>query len=254
MKKFCDRKFKLFFEDAAFLIDEAKRIDDENHRRRYEGVFSRSVIINSALLLEAASNALIDTMGISGKYFNDIDKLTVISKFEYYLKIMHKEKKFDRGSLHVQKIQELVGIRNSIVHPKPFYRNWEKIDEQKSIIDFGETKLLKIPNSFVVLKIDDALNVFKASLSFLNYYFLTLCCYSTEKVRSILTTDSELVSVEIANTHSNCWIEWSDKWGLELNFLVDIKKIKEQVAEAKAGLKAQGLWDELCDWSKNTNK
>ena len=107
---FHDRKFKLLLEDAVFLLREAidKAVDGYSPK---EWSLSRASVNNSSLLLEAAANCCISTLNLSNKYFVDIDKLPIISKFEYYLQKINSEKQLDRGFFPVQQASELISTR-----------------------------------------------------------------------------------------------------------------------------------------------
>jgi len=237
-KQYVDRKFNILLEDAVFFIEEAEqaRCDSGKWTGR-EGAFARSSVMNSVLLLEAAANAVIDTLKISTALFNDIDRLTVISKFEYYLQASHPHLRLDRGILIVQQAQELVGVRNYLVHPRPFSSDWKRVDDRTLTASLGETQFLKLPRSFVFLKASDAVLALKAALGLLNYFFRDLCKYKDERVRKLLTSECEHDS-PVGIGHDHRWIEWSDRWGLEVDFLVDVQWVKKMELEMNALIRA----------------
>jgi hypothetical protein len=126
---FVDRKFHLLLEDAVLFAEQAAGARGEKWTPQ-EGAFARASIMHSALLLEATANAVIDTLNLSKVNFAEIDRKPVRSKFDYYLQLSHPEKKIDWGSLLAQQAQELVSLRDLIVHPKPFTGEWTKQDER----------------------------------------------------------------------------------------------------------------------------
>ena len=217
-----------------------------------EGLFARASIINSSILLEAAANACIDTLDLGKLFFSDIDKLSVISKFEYFLQIRKPEKKLDRGALPVQQAQELVGIRNLIVHPKPYTTEWKKIDEKTFSADLGETQYLKLPKSFVVLKHTEALAAIKAVMSFLNYFFKDVCEISENEVCAFLTSDIKYPPPKNLGFGINhTWIGWHDRWDIDVDFLVDVNFVKTKEAEFREYLKREKT-EKYGDHDKNT--
>ena len=94
---FVDRKFGLLLEGAVFFAEQAAGARGEKWTPQ-EGVFARASIMHSALLLEAASNALIDILNLSEANFAEIDRKPVRSKFDYYLQRSHPEKRINSSS------------------------------------------------------------------------------------------------------------------------------------------------------------
>lgn len=236
---FVDRKFRLLLEGAVFFAEQAAGAGGGKWTPQ-EGAFARASIMHSVLLLEAASNAVIGTINLSKAYFADIDRMAVLSKFEYYLQLCHPEKKMDRGSLLVQQAQELVNLRNLIVHPRPFTSEWTKQDERTYQATLGETQFLKLPKSFVVLKHEHALVALKAAMSFLNHFFRDLCEYSDETVCAMLTSDRPYPPPKyVVLAHDPRYIQWHDKWGIDIDFLIDVKEVKKAEARFREHLKKQ---------------
>lgn len=236
---FVDRKFPKLLEDSIALMQEAISAHEEKWTPR-EGLFARASILNSALLLEAAANACIDTLNLTKSFFSDIDKLSVISKFEYFLQIHKPEKILDRGVLQVQQAQELVGMRNLIVHPKPYTTEWKKTDERTYSADLGETQYLKLPKSFVALKHTEALAAVKAVMAFLNYFLKDLCEIPESEVCAFLTSERKYPPPKNQGFGINhTWIGWHDKWGIDVDFLVDVNFVKKKEAEFREHLKKE---------------
>jgi hypothetical protein len=107
-------------------------------------------------------------------------------------------------------------------------------------VDLGATQFLKLPKSFVVLKHEHALVVLKAAMRFLNHFFRDLCEYSDDKVRTLLTSDREYPPPKnVAIVHDPRWLQWHDKWGIDIDFLIDVKRVKEGEARFREHLKKQ---------------
>jgi len=236
---FYDRKFKLLFEDAVFLLREATEQSVDGYSPK-EWSLARASINSSSLLLESAANCCISTLELSRKYFADIDKLPILSKFEYYIQQVNPEKSLDRGCLPAQQASELISIRNLIVHPKPYKNKWIKKDEKTKSVDLGETLILKLPRSFFVLRHTHGLVALKAAMSFLNYFFRELCEYTDNQVRNLLISDREYPPpTNVSFAHNTDWIRVHDQWGVEVDFLIDVRMVKERERQFRELLKSQ---------------
>lgn len=229
---FYDRKFQILLEDAVFLLEEAIKAAENNRRAGIadaEWRFTRSSIYSSALLLESAANCCISTLNLSEKYFKEIDKLPVITKFEYFLIHKHIENKLDRGCLATQQASELVSIRNLIAHPKPYKTEWTQGDETTRLVDLGKTATLQLPKSFFILKNSHGLTALKAAMFFLNYFFKNLCEYTDRQVREMLISKQEYPLPEnVSYAHNPEWIKLHDEWDIKVDFLIDVQFVKER--------------------------
>lgn len=244
---FFDKRFRLLLGDAILLIEEAEKEREKAARlikpgahhhnfesflhRTREATFSRAAIINSVLMLESSANCCIYQLDLQSRYFSDIDKLPVLSKFEFYLQRVNAENTLDRGATIIQKANELIGVRNLLVHPKPYKSQYRKIEENQFSIDLGETQFLKLPRSFLLCKHQYALDGFKAAMSFLNFFFLSLCSYNFHKVNNILLGD------EVESTHLHDWIQIHEKWDVDVDFLIDVVMVKQGEAKFREHLK-----------------
>lgn len=231
MNVFYDRKFNHLLEDTIFFLKESSADTTEGYSPK-ESALVRSSIYSSVLMLEAASNCCIATLGLSKKFFDDIDKLTVLSKFEYFLQHVNKDIRMDRGSLPVQQAAELTSIRNSIVHPKPYKSEWVQGDEHTRLVDLGKTKVLELPKSLFLVKHEHGLIAFKAAMTFLNHFFLDLCGFNDSHNRSLLISDREYpLPKNVSLSFSYEWISVHDIWGVEVDFLIDVAMVKEKNKE-----------------------
>jgi len=226
-KTFVYRKFRLLLEDAVTFAEEATSTSSETWTSR-EGALSRASLLNSALLLESASNAIIDTLTLSKRLFADVDRMTVLSKFEYYLQLIHPERHMEKVALVVQQAKESIGLRNLLVHPKPFSRDWKMVDEGKYRAELGKTQFLKLPKTLVYLKHENAITGIKAAMGFLDYFFRGLCEYPDHQVRALLTSDQEYpLPKNVSLAHDPKWIDWHERWGVPVDFLIDVQYVRE---------------------------
>jgi hypothetical protein len=239
---FVDKKLRVLLEDAVFFLGEAsesqsEECDDPDIKYRKllrESSFTRASVLNSALLLESAANCCIATLDISKSLFSDIDTLRVISKFEYHLEHVSNETKLDRGRLVTQQASELVSIRNTLVHPKPYKSKWVTVDEKTRQVNLGETQNLKLPNSFWMCRYRHAENALKASLNFLCYYFCDLCKYTEHDIRKVIFGDHDPQDPQK-------WIRVHEKYGFDVRFLVNVRAVKEGEARFTEHLQAEAL-------------
>lgn len=180
------RTFENLLYDSVYLLYFAHDTNLDNYKDDVISSFIRSSVINSIILLECGANCCIDSLDLSNRYFKDIDRLPFISKFEYFLEKIDKEKKLDRGSTEVQAISDLKNVRDSYVHPKVKKAKYEEVDTNIWTADFGETQFLGFPRDPGVWKKKDAIKALKSVNDFYNYYFLDLCEFSTATVVDLL--------------------------------------------------------------------
>lgn len=166
-----DKRVVELIDDAVFFADMAGK-DPSSAVLPWR--YGRASILTSALLLEAVANCLF--ADIEGKFRDDADKLPAISKFDLYARL--NSKLLDRGRIEVQRISELIKLRDQFVHPKvkskPFSDLWR--DDQGNFVG------TPVSEQFDGLKIEkrgpwgkeDAVTVLRAVFEFLNYYFIDL--------------------------------------------------------------------------------
>jgi hypothetical protein len=237
---FIDKKNSLILEDAVFFLEEAFNCQTDGNatpdvkydKLKRESSYTRGSILNSALLVESIANCCIGTLEISKPLFSDIDRLKPLNKFEYHLEHVNKDLKLNRGSLVTQEVSELIGIRNSLAHPRPYKGKWVQIDDDRKTVDLGESPFLKLPNSFWFCRYHHAERALKASMNFLSYYFRELCQYSEHEVRSIIFSDHDIQDPQR-------WIKLHEKYKIDVGFLVNVKAVKKGEARFAAHLREQ---------------
>ena len=219
-------KYLKFFEnllyDAVYLAYSAHDIDTEKDDAGYEFTLIRSSILNTMLLLECAANCCIHSLRLPQSYYNDIDKLPSISKYEFFLKTIKPNCKFDRGSKEVQTIAELKSLRDKYVHPKVNKKDMVKIDKSTWDVDFGNSELLGIPFSMDVLKKESAVKSLKAVNDFFNKFFLEWCEFDKDTVCSLLLGDEETEpDVSVSFYVDGIWglNRAVNEWGIDFKFI-----------------------------------
>jgi len=185
------RSFEDLLYDAVMLSYMTHDIDFNSDEHGYQFALIRASIIDSILLLECAANCCISSLGLSGQFLNDIDKLPFPSKFEYFLKQFQPKVKFDRGCKEIQCIVELKTIRDSYVHPKVKKEKMVQISESAWEANFGKTKMLDIPRATKDWRSSHTVDVLKATNAFLNRYFLEWCKFDTNTICHVLLGSEE---------------------------------------------------------------
>lgn len=157
-----------------------------NYRRAIESKDSyglnrsaRASITASFLSIECCANILLRELDVAKSTLNDYDRLPSISKIETYLHISNCESNIDRGDNRVQKIIELIKVRNNFVHPKSQNINTDiGLPEDKGEVWMlpmsleGELhKELGIPKCAMFWNADNALSVLHAIFDFYDYLF-----------------------------------------------------------------------------------
>ena len=217
-KYYIDRKFSTIFSDSIYFTNAAyDAIGTLGHSPEFH--LSRAAILNLSILPEVAANCLLETLNIPKRLFDEIDKFSPISKFEFYL--WEKKKiKLERGIQEIQNAQELQSIRNFMVHPKSKKAEWIDIDENSREADLGKTPLLKIPYSSEEWEGGDPFVVMRVVFAFFDHIFRVLCEYSPGEVQHLLFNIGEYIDgPKHGHFISGEWKQIQKKWCLRMEFL-----------------------------------
>lgn len=219
---YLDRPFVTLLADAIQLALLAEHTP-ESHM---EHVFARSAIMNAVFSLEAAANLTLDNLSqiVPSRLQDQIDRFPLIEKFEFFLFIRTGESTLDRGNLIVQYVRELIRLRNYYVHAKVkrYPAQVHELDEEKKTFKFEqeveETQFLAIPKSLAKWNQEHAISAVKATVEFLNYYFVELCHFEAEETRRFLYY---LLggSVGISQRDYDLLKQCERKWSLRIEFL-----------------------------------
>lgn len=210
--------YNLIIDAAEFAIMAGSK--DLHCRAFAEQRFARASILMSVLSLECAANRCLDSLPIGNKCRDDLDKLSILGKYDVFLSFRNNKKIMDRGIDVVHKIQELKNIRDSIVHPKRI--SGEIV---QTYVEFHKTDNLKLAKLHLLWKIEDALSAFRAVMNFYNYYFIELCNMTGSEVGHILLSST---------TNSQGQIEPSDPFD---DFVQLDRALKDVASELKSDLK-----------------
>lgn len=185
------RTFEDLLYDAIYLLYFSFDTNQDDYKDDIISPFVRSSIINSVLLLECGANCLIDALNLPAKYYNDIEKLPFLSKYEFFLNRINSNQIFDRGCKEVQAIAELKSIRDFYVHPKVKKAKYQKIGEDMWDADFGKTNILDFPREPRKWEREHAIVAIKSVNDFYNTFFLTWCNLTSEAVVDLLLSSDK---------------------------------------------------------------
>jgi hypothetical protein len=208
--------------DAVHLLYAAHDLDVENDEDGFVFTYVRTSILSASLLFECGANCCLDSLNLSGGFSDDLDKLSFLSKYEFFLNRIGRSAKFDRGCSEVQAVAEIKTIRDSYVHPKVRKAPLEKVAANVWDSDFGATKLLQLPRKSALWSPVHAVRVLSAANSFFNLFFLSWCEFDTDTVCEILL-GSDVASVPAASSSQIDCIGGLDRavrtWGIDFRFV-----------------------------------
>ncbi len=207
IRKQCD----ILINDALFFLKASENaINSDNYpdMERY----ARSSVLNITLLLEAGANSCLDSLDLPSKYANDIDRLPILSKYEFFLNSIKPDKVFDRGRTEIQYAEEIISIRRLLVHPKVQSAKLKKIDEKNSEYNFGEFECSKLSKSIEEWHFNETVTVIRITCTFLDYFFRILCELNPNEVKNILFGSLNYRTIPD-------WEKTQNNWSLRLRFL-----------------------------------
>ena len=178
----------LLFDSINFLlIADEKIVSDETYHSacRASGTFT-------LLLLEAVANCCISNLDLERSIHKEIDRLPVLSKFDFYLRAKFKNRKLDRSHHQVSCVKELKSIRDVLVHLKAYKSEWEVISDTERQSEASNYEILDVSQNIKFWYIQDVTNIFNATHGFLEFFFKDCCKYSKQKVSSILFSESRV--------------------------------------------------------------
>lgn len=151
---------------------------------------SRASVLASFFLLEAVANACLESVGVKGRFAEDLDRLPTLSKFDTFLTLGLKKCQLDRGRKEVQGIRELKSLRDCFVHQRKqsiIWETWNPRGESRSKSPVTPVLgLSKIPS---YCNLEDAVAVLRATHGFLSYFFKKRCGFSRIRVSSMLISE-----------------------------------------------------------------
>lgn len=216
------RTFEDLLYDSVYLLYFSFDTNQDDYDDDVISPFVRSSIINSVLLLECGANCLIDALNLPSQFYNDIEKLPFLSKFEFFLNRVNSKQLFDRGCKELQAISELKSIRDFYVHPKVKKTKYEKIGDNLWDANFGNTNQLNFPREPRKWRRKHAILALKSVNDFFNKFFLDWCNLNANAVVDLLLSSSK-ADLEAPNGASIDCIGGLDRavndWGIDFKFI-----------------------------------
>jgi len=173
--------------------------------------------------LEAAANALINSISFVGKGKSEFDRLPILGKFALYYFSRSRKMDFDRGCNEVQAIDDLIKFRDDQVHSYLLHHFLEKDDKgQVRFPDINRTNHLDLPLVPYFLKSEDAAVSLKAIDSFLEKFFLEWCDMSVSEITEHLfhrLVTAPTTAFPMTRPVASLVESAMDRMGLRLNFL-----------------------------------
>jgi hypothetical protein len=148
---------------------------------------SQAVVLFSTLLLEAAANCCLMSLKLPSSFYNDLDKLPTMSKFDFYLFTRSGGKRaIDRGAKYAQEAADLKVLRDCTVHPKRSRVVWTDITDTERQGEKDVTARLKICRAMDGWTVQDALTCFRVANTFLEHFLLVDCKLTQRESKIIL--------------------------------------------------------------------
>ena len=178
------------------------------------------------LLPEVAANTCLETLCLDRSIFQDVDKLSVLAKFDFFVRTTFRNRKIDRGVVAVQGFQEIKSLRDAYVHPKRKPVDWQASE----ISSDGSEEHIEAPKRTSLLQIsqltgswgsDEARCVMVAVHRFLKYVFKDVCKLPATAATALLFSEEQTPD------RTQPYVPYFDKdvkgllkqWGVDTSYL-----------------------------------
>ncbi|MFH1644484.1 MAG: hypothetical protein ABIA74_04905 [bacterium] len=140
-------------------------------------------------MLEGIANNIIESTKLNDELKQDLDKLSLINKFDLAL-FLKTSQKLNREDNRVRDIIQLTGNRNKTTHPKSIKTNIDSAEyhEKTDNINFKTQKSFPIK--------EDPITISKKVFNFLDYYLIDLCKCDIDFLSSLLLNSVKLSDKE----------------------------------------------------------
>lgn len=166
-------------EDAVNLA----RLSEASGDKRYSSLNARASMRVTALLPEAAANALLHHLGFAKSLETGLEKLSMLDKLDFFLQLRRPDKALPRTDSRTKALGELTELRNENVHIKVRVR---PINTRPTKIDlFPKLKFSRVPTDW---NADNAIAALRVLDTFLVWYFDDLCELPKELALRALST------------------------------------------------------------------
>lgn len=211
-----DRAFMTLFVDGVHLLRASENESDHD----VAASLARGSLACTMMLPEVVANILIETLDLETSVFVDVDRMSALGKFDFYLRTTFRSRKLDRGMKPVQALQELKRLRDVFVHPKPQEVHWTPTKDKSHTGVSGRTPLLDVSKNPTMWYSDDAIKGMRAVHGFLSYYFRELCRFNKRRVSNILFSEDAVPDKDAHMYHLfNRHFLWSlSAWDVDVSY------------------------------------
>jgi hypothetical protein len=138
------------------------------------------------MLPEVAANICIESLELDASIFGEVDRLSPLGKFDYFLANNYRSRKIPSGTLPVQGLQELKRLRDAFVHPKRYRVQWSLHEDETYIGESRRTQFLDMSSNPTMWCVEDSINAMRGVHRFLSHFFLEVCKVPRRKVNDLL--------------------------------------------------------------------
>jgi hypothetical protein len=212
-----ERNFWTLVEDGIKLL----RAAEQASGTALAAPLARASLFTCLVLPEVVANCCIDHLALSQRVASEVDRMSVLAKYEFYLYTRFKGRALPRGILPVQGLSELKRLRDDYVHPKKSRVVWDGPEDGVQSAQRPTTPILGIATHPQHWWIDDAVIGMRAVHSFFRFYFVDCCRYRRTAVASLLSAELE---VPVTGDYFVPFIHPEDKaslagWGVDLGYI-----------------------------------
>lgn len=183
-----ERSYWMLVEDSFLLLSAA----EAQPHNELASSLARAAIFNALVLPEVAANCCIEDLGLESSVYKEVDRLSIVAKFDFYLRTKFRAKSLCRGCLQVQSLNELKILRDGYVHSKRRRVAWIGPEDGVQAAERPVTQILGIAKNPRDWWQQDAVLAVAATHAFLKYFFVDCCRYNRNTVASLLSSSSEV--------------------------------------------------------------
>ncbi|KKP23852.1 MAG: hypothetical protein SZ59_C0003G0076 [candidate division TM6 bacterium GW2011_GWF2_28_16] len=214
------KPFGEIFNEIAVLLKYLKNSSDFDKR-----CLNNLICHTTIRMLEGIVNIIIESTKLNDKLKKNLDKLSLIDKFDLLL-FLKSEEKLNLGYHLVGGVIELIIYRNNSIHPKVIETEIEFYEESGCVY-------FKPKKSWSSNEKELAIKFLKNAFKFLDYYLIDLCkCdidfLSTLLLDTVKYSDTEYGILQLKQlSESKKFIELELKINIEFLLFLDRPLIKE---------------------------
>ena len=186
-------RFGLQYNEEAKLVPKDvgsdSSIDIANMYTRYSFLMRSNSI-------EAAANALLISVKLNKKYYEELERLNTMLKFQIYCNL--NGKRLNQGDVKYARIKEIINCRNEFVHPKPKIINVNFTSDDSEIgYEVKKTKNRNYPLYFIMINPYQVIDALEDTLAFISWICFDICKFSIKEGAMKLGLDSTESRAEI---------------------------------------------------------